>query len=70
MVSCSQPAWIHSSFTCFVLVDFTRIVPIVLIASLVVHQLDRHLVVSPPDISFSARYDPCTTRTGLHTTLL
>lgn len=57
-------------FISLTLVDFTRIVPIAVIASLVVHQRDRHFVVAPPDISFSARYDPCATRAGLYTTLL
>ncbi len=59
-------------FTCVSLtfVDFTRIVPITVIASLVVHKRRRHFVVAPPDISFPARYDPCASCAGLHTTLL
>jgi hypothetical protein len=68
MVSRSQ--FIHLLCVSPTRVDFTRIVPIAVIASLVVHQRDRHFVVAPPDISFSARYDPCATRTSLHTTLL
>jgi hypothetical protein len=51
-------------------VDSTRLVPIAVIASLVVHQQRPSFVIAPPDISFSARYDPCTTCTGLHATLL
>ena len=67
MVSCSH---IHLLCVSLTLADFTRLVPIGVIASLVVHQQDRHFVVAPPDISFLARYDPCTTRAGLHTNLL